>query len=271
MSEYRPVLGRRGLRLALLVAAVAGVLAAAAGVFVLSYPGTRDTAVAAGVSAPLARVFPAVMDAVVVVACAAAVTLRGALRGYAWLVLLVIAGSVAAADAARAMSVTVPKRPLEATVAIVPWAALLIGLTLLYAMGRQGLPPRRAATAGYAPANGGAPAIQRPGPPPGRPAGPAAVPLSALLDHRPARPATVTDQAAGAKPAIVSEVVLASAVATGSEMAAAPEPAAVGEPAGGPGPALPRRIPRDDPSDPDAGPADPAATPTPAGDQPPGD
>ena len=266
------MLARRGFRLAALIAAAVCVLALAAGAFVLSYPGARDTALAAGVSAQLARLYPGVFDAVFVVACAAAVTLRGALRGYAWVVIVVIAGSVAAADAVHAMSVSLPKRPLEATVAIVPWVVLLVGLTLLYAMARQALPGRKAAAAGQATANGAAPAAaERRHGPDERPAARTSVPLSTLLADpadpagkpgstadrtTPAgetAPAGEAEQAAEAAPATeaapaaqVAEAAPAVQVTSGGAAETAPQP-------------LPRRTPeRDDPSDADAGLAGPS-------------
>ncbi|HEY2441948.1 MAG TPA: DUF2637 domain-containing protein [Streptosporangiaceae bacterium] len=140
MNGYRTPIVRRGYRLTALIAVIVGVLAVAAAAFVLSYPGARDTALAGGVTTSFARIYPVIFDAMLIVACAAAFALQGArwwLRGYAWLVLLVIIASVAAADTVHATAVKVPKRPLEATVAIVPWAVLLIGFTLLYAMARQ--------------------------------------------------------------------------------------------------------------------------------------
>ena len=175
---------RRGSRLVALTAAVICVLALAAGAFVLSYTGARDTALTAGVTAHLARLYPGIFDAVLIVACAAALSLRGVLRGYAWLAILVIIAAVAAADAVHATSVVLPKRPMEATVAIVPWAVLLIGFTLLYAMIRQAWPGRRAAAAAHAAANGRIPEQAAPSAEPGT--GSAAVPLSALLADRPA-------------------------------------------------------------------------------------
>src|SRR5271156_6654082 len=149
VNGYRTPIVRRGYRLTALVAVIVGVLALAAAAFVLSYPGARDTALAGGVTTSFARIYPVIFDAMLVVACAAAFSLQGArwwLRGYAWLVLLGIIAAVAAADTLHATAVKVPKRPLEATVAIVPWAVLLIGFTLLYAMARQ---HRRAAQAPF--------------------------------------------------------------------------------------------------------------------------
>jgi hypothetical protein len=263
VNGYRPALARRGFRLTALTAAVVCVLGLAAGTFALSYPGARDTAIAAGVSTQLARFYPAIFDAVFVVACAAALTLRGALRGYAWLAILVIAGSVATADAVHAMSVAVPKRPLEATVAIVPWAVLLIGFALLYAMARQALPGRRAAPSGQASANGEAPAAEGPDAPDAldeHGASTAAVPLSALLAgpaERTAAPATAPATAA-----------TATAVQASPARSSDPEPAAVLEPT-----SVRRPPERDDPSDADAGTVDPSthfsrlrSSPTPPGD-----
>jgi hypothetical protein len=246
VNGYRPALARRGFRLAALTAAVVCVLGLAAGTFVLSYPGARDTAIAAGVSTQLARFYPAIFDGVFVVACAAALTLRGALRGYAWLAILVIAGSVATADAVHAMSVTVPKRPLEATVAIVPWAVLLIGFTLLYAMARQALPARRAAQAGQASANGKARAERRDAPDE-HGASTAAVPLSALLAGPAERTAAADALAtAPATTAAATAVQASPAPSSDSEPAAVLEPTSVRPPE------------RDDPSDADAGTVDPS-------------
>jgi len=84
MSNY-PV-GRRPrsadphstLRLAALTAVVAGVVLLAAAAFVLSYPGIHSVALQAGVSPNLAKLYPVIFDAMLVVAGAAAMALRGA-------------------------------------------------------------------------------------------------------------------------------------------------------------------------------------------------
>jgi hypothetical protein len=140
----------RRVGLAALIVVIIGVLALAAAAFVLSYSGVRGTALNAGVTPGLARVYPLIFDGVLVVACAAAISLQGArwwLRLYAWLAVLVIVGAVAAADSVHAMAVRLPKHPIEAAGAIVPWVVLLIGFTLLYAMARQAWPHRKAAPA----------------------------------------------------------------------------------------------------------------------------
>ena len=183
------MLSRRGFRLAAVTAAFLCVLAIAAGAFALSYRGVRDTALTAGVNPRLARFYPLLFDAVLVVACAAAVTLRGALRAFAWLAVLVVIGAVATADTVHAMSITVPERQLEATIAIAPWVALLTGLTLLDAMFRRAAPRRRTEATSPVPANGRSPASGAPGSPAVRPDGAAVVPLSTLLHDSPAIPA----------------------------------------------------------------------------------
>ena len=66
------------LRLAALTAVVAGVVLLAAAAFVLSYSGIHQVALQAGVSPSLAKLYPVIFDAMLVVAGAAAMALRGA-------------------------------------------------------------------------------------------------------------------------------------------------------------------------------------------------
>jgi Protein of unknown function (DUF2637) len=199
VNGNRPVPSRRGLRLAALIAAGVCVLAIAAGAFAFSYPGVRDTALTAGVSPRLARFYPLLFDAVLIVACAAAVTLRGVLRAYAWLAVLVVIGAIATADTVHALSITVPKRPLQVTIAIAPWAVLLAGLSLLDAMIRR-TPSRKAGVAGPVSANGRMPVAGSPDSTAEQPADTVVVPLSALLHESPTAPAGQT-QAADGQPA----------------------------------------------------------------------
>ena len=94
-------------------------LALAAAAFVLSYAGLRDIVLHAGVTMRLARIYPGMFDAVVVVAGVTALSLprnRGWLRSYAWLAMLVAIAGVAAADALHATATHLPKRPAR-------WAA----------------------------------------------------------------------------------------------------------------------------------------------------
>jgi hypothetical protein len=138
---------------------------------------------------------------------------------------------------------------MEATAAVVPWAVLLIGFTLVYAMSRQGRP-------GHAPllAAGDLSASSGPdahGNGHASRAGTTVVPLSELLAVRPG-PAADRGGAGGKQPT--------NAPATGptdEPTATTPQPAAPKLTL----PKLPRRRPiaRDEPSDADAEPADPTA------------
>lgn len=123
-----------------ILAVVVVVLAVAAATFVLSYTGVHEIALRAGVAPRLARIYPGVFDAVLVIACVAAVMLRDArwwARGYAWLVIIVVIGVVGAADATHAMNVALPQRKTEGVVAAAPWVLVLLGFSLLLTMLRQ--------------------------------------------------------------------------------------------------------------------------------------
>jgi hypothetical protein len=157
LNGYRTTPSRRGFRIVALTAAIIGVLALAAAAFVLSYTGMRETVLHAGVTPHLARIYPAIFDAVVVVAGVTALSLprnRGLLRSYAWLAMLIAIAGVAAADALHATATVLPKRPTELAVAIAPWVLLLIIFTLLFALVRVALPGRKAADQAQSVANG---------------------------------------------------------------------------------------------------------------------
>jgi Protein of unknown function (DUF2637) len=218
---------RRGLRLTAVIAAGLCVLAIAVGVIVFSYSDVRDTALTAGLSPRLARFYPLLFDAVLIVACAAAVTLRGVLRGFAWLAVLVTLGAIAAADIVHVMAITVPKRPLEATIAIVPWVVLLAGLTLLDAMFRRGA-GRKSQAVGPVSANGGAPAAGSAESSARLTAGAGVVPLRTLLHDSPPASGRRARAAAGRPAADPSRgTVTASLPAAGasSDWAHTSEPA----------------------------------------------
>ncbi|HEY1915969.1 MAG TPA: DUF2637 domain-containing protein [Streptosporangiaceae bacterium] len=167
MNGYRTTPSRRGFRIVALIAAIIGVLALAAAAFVLSYSGMRDVVLHAGVSLRLARIYPAMFDAVVVVAGVTALSLprnRGLLRSYAWLAMLIAIGGVAAGDALHATMTHLPQRPTELAVAIAPWVLLLIIFTLLFALVRVALPGKKAADPAQPEAIGQAPAEADPVP-----------------------------------------------------------------------------------------------------------
>ncbi len=150
MSDHRPPEGHPVLRGLGLWAVAAGVVVLAAAAFVLSYPGIHAVALHAGVSRPLARIYPVIFDAMLVIACAAVLSLRGAgllSRCYAWLSLLVLLAAAAGADTLHSVNVKLPHREAAATAAIIPWALLLIGFGLLLAMLRHARLRRAAAAA----------------------------------------------------------------------------------------------------------------------------
>ena len=158
------------LRLIALIAAIVGVIVLAAAAFVLSYGGIHKIALSAGVSPNVARIFPVIFDAMLVVSCAAVVSLRSAgwwQRAYSWLSLLALLVVVAAADAVHATGTHIPRKPAAATVAILPWALLLLAFSLLLSMLRQ-FRRARAAAADAAAAGGSRDQQRRSGNCPGR-------------------------------------------------------------------------------------------------------
>jgi hypothetical protein len=136
------------LRLFAQITVVVVVLALAAATFVLSYAGVHAIALEAGVSKSLARLYPFIFDAVLVVACAAALMLRDAgwwRRSYAWLSIVIIAGVIGTADAVHAMGVKLPSKAAAGTVAAIPWALVMLGFSLWLTMLRHSRGPRSAA------------------------------------------------------------------------------------------------------------------------------
>jgi hypothetical protein len=124
------------------LAVVLLVLALAAAAFVLSYAGVHAIALQAGVSAQPARLYPGVFDAVLVIACVAALMLRDARWGarlYAWLVIIAVVAVVGAADAVHAMNVALPHRTMEGVVAAAPLVLVLLGFSLMLTIFRPSL------------------------------------------------------------------------------------------------------------------------------------
>jgi len=142
--------GHGGLRLLALAAVALGVLLLAAAAFVLSYAGIHEVALSAGVSPRLARIYPLIFDAMLVVTGAAVLALRSAglpSRSYAWLSMIALLAAAAAADALHATGTRLPRRTAAATAAVIPWALVLIGFGLLLCMLRQARLRRAAAAA----------------------------------------------------------------------------------------------------------------------------
>jgi len=125
------------LRLAALAAVMVGVVLLAAAAFVLSYKGIHQIALRAGVSAGLAKLYPLIFDAMLVISAAAALALRGAdlwARCYAWASLLIVLVALAAGNALYATGTTLSAQPTKAVVAVTPWVLLLMAFGLLLEM-----------------------------------------------------------------------------------------------------------------------------------------
>ena len=187
MSEQQLARRRTSGRLLAHVAVVIGVLVVTAAAFALSYNAVRDIALAAGVTPSLARLYPAILDAVFAVACAAALTLRDArwwARGYAWLSVLVTGALIGAAGAYHAMGLQMPQKVAAGTVAALPVALVLLGFSLWLSMLRHTRGGHTAAAPGpRAPTELGA------GPAPGIEAGQPAPAEAVSAAARPALPA----------------------------------------------------------------------------------
>jgi hypothetical protein len=148
-----PADSHRGLRLFGLAAVVVGLLLLAAAAFALSYAGIHVVALSAGVSPRLARIYPLIFDAMLVVACSAVLSLRGAgvpSRLYAWLSMLALFAAAAGADTLHATGARLPHKQAAAAAAIIPWALVLIGFGLLLCMLRQARLRRAGALPGAA-------------------------------------------------------------------------------------------------------------------------
>jgi hypothetical protein len=180
----------------LLVALV--VTAVAAATFVFSYDGVHAIALLGGMSAQLARYYPGLFDAVIVIACVAAVVLRDGrwwARLWAWAVLVVVLAAIGATDVVNAVHYTLPHRRIEGVVAAAPVVAVLLAFSLLLTMLRQSrtrpgvtVPSATGAIAVLAPplpiALPAAPAAELP-PPPAFPPPPTAPPATTAIPAPP--------------------------------------------------------------------------------------
>jgi uncharacterized protein DUF2637 len=140
MRTSRPGDPHPTLRLAALTAVIIGVILVAVAAFLLSYEGIHQIALQAGVSAGLARLYPLMFDAMLVIACAATLALRSAGWGakcYVWASLLLLIGAVAVGDALHATGVKLTGEAARATIAIIPWVLLLMGFGLWLVMLRH--------------------------------------------------------------------------------------------------------------------------------------
>jgi Protein of unknown function (DUF2637) len=220
---------------ALLVIAVAGAA------FVFSYDGVHAVALLGGMSTQLARYYPGLFDAVLVVACVAAVMLRDGrwwARLWAWVVIIVVLAAIGTTDVLHAMNYTLRHRVTEGIVAAAPVVAVLLAFSLLLTLLRQSRAPGPQ-PAGPAPLDVPALPAAISVPPMALPAAPT-VPLArAVASGEPRVP--VADPAASA-PMPAAATVAAPAPAPGSLRADVPAPdttPAGAEPVVGPVPDVP--------------------------------
>jgi outer membrane biosynthesis protein TonB len=194
---------------ALLVIAVAGAA------FVFSYDGVHAIALFGGMSTQLARYYPGLFDAVLVVACVAAVMLRDGrwwARLWAWVVIIVVLAAIGTTDVLHAMNYTLRHRVTEGVVAAAPVVAVLLAFSLLLTLLRLSRAPGPQA-AGPAPRDVPALPAAISVPPMALPAAPTAPMARAVASGEPQVP--VADPAARA-PMPAAATVAAPAPAPGS-------------------------------------------------------
>jgi hypothetical protein len=135
-AERAPVV----LRVLGMAAVCAGLAALAGGTFVLSYAGIHALALHAGIAPRLARGYPLLIDAMLVIVLAAVLALRGAelpSKLLAWSTLLAVLAAAAGADALHAVGRRLPRHVAAITAAVLPWVLLFLAFALLLAMLRH--------------------------------------------------------------------------------------------------------------------------------------
>ena len=145
----RPDGAPEALRVLALTAVGIGLAALAAGTFVLSYSGIHVLALHAGIKPRLARGYPLMIDAMLVIALAAVLALRGAdlpSKLFAWVTLLAVLAAAAGADALHAAGRQLPGHAAAITAAVLPWVLVFLAFALLLAMLRHARLRRLAAT-----------------------------------------------------------------------------------------------------------------------------
>jgi len=125
----------------LAVAAVClGVAALAAATFVLSYSAIRAVALQAGITPRLAKDYPLLLDAMLVIVLAAILALRGSglpSKLLAWVTLLLVMTVAAGADALHTAGRSLPHQAASITAAVLPFVLVLVAFALLLAMLRH--------------------------------------------------------------------------------------------------------------------------------------
>jgi hypothetical protein len=139
MSELSPARQLRQaksnsrLHLTAVISVLTGAALLAGGAFLLSYDRIHEMALTAGVSPSLAALYPLMFDAALVIACVAALALRGAkwwMRTYAAFAITILLAAVAVAEAVHSAGISLPYSPTAAAFAAMPWALFLVGFSL---------------------------------------------------------------------------------------------------------------------------------------------
>jgi hypothetical protein len=121
------------LHLGAIISVITGAALLAAAAFLLSYARIHEIALTARVSPSLAVLYPLIFDMTLVIACVAALALRGApwwMRYSAVLVITILLAVVAAAEALHSAGISLPQHTTAGALAAVPWALFLIGFGL---------------------------------------------------------------------------------------------------------------------------------------------
>ena len=214
----------RAARTLALAAVCLGVAAIAAATFVLSYSGIHVLALQARITPRLARGYPLLIDAMLVVVLAAVLALRGAglpSRIFAWVTLLVILAAAAGADALHAAGRKLPDHAAAITAAVVPWVLVFLAFGLLLAMLRHARNRRHAAARGRVAPHGEARAHWQPGATSGFVPAPAAPTLE--LPHRAAVPVAAVAGSASPQSVAAPAPVAPSAESSAANTAGHPE------------------------------------------------
>ncbi len=149
-AATEPERAPRALRILGLAAVGIGVAALAAAAFVRYYHAIHVLALRAGVAPRLARGYPLLIDAMLVIVLAAVLALRGAdlpSRLLAWVTLVAVLATAAGADALHAAGRKLPERGAAIAAAVLPWVLVFLAFALLLAMLRYARLRRAAAAA----------------------------------------------------------------------------------------------------------------------------
>src|SRR5258708_390078 len=121
------------LHLIAVISVITGAALLAVAAFLLSYARIHEIALTARVSPPLAALYPLIFDATLVIACVAALALRGApwwMRYSAVLIIMILLAVVAIAEALHSAGIRLPQHTTAAALAAEPWVLFLIGFGL---------------------------------------------------------------------------------------------------------------------------------------------